>query len=291
MADAQQQAREKLAALIESAHKGAIIPVRLPGQLEEIAALMESAEEEAAAAKPPPPSPDLEQVIQDHAEFVSVAVHELRTPMTSIRGYSDMMNTPAMGELNDMQKQFLDTIRTNTKRMEGLLQDVSDLGKLRGGTLKLTEKMDMFKNIAGIVQKDTEPLAEEMGKTLAFDIPQGLPLLTTDGEYFAKAIAKLIENGLRYSGEDGEVSVSARGEDSWLVVEVTDNGIGMSPEELNQLGTLFWRSEREEVREHKGSGMGIPIAFGVFDMLGAKYTVESALGEGTAVTIQIKGMT
>ncbi len=291
MADAQQQAREKLAQLIDNAHKGAIIPVRLPGQLEEIATLLEAAEEEAEAAKPAPPPADVEAVVRENADFVSTAVHELRTPMTSIRGYSDMLNTPTMGELNDMQKQFLDTIRTNTKRMEGLLQDVSDLGKLRGETLKLTEKMDMFKNIIGIVQKNTEPLAEEMGKTLTFDIPQGLPLLTTDGEYFAKAIEKLIENGLRYSGDDGEVAVRAKGEDNWLVAEVEDNGFGMTEDEVGMLGTLFWRSEREEVREHKGSGMGLPIAFGVFDLLGAKYDVQSTLDEGTIVTVRIKGMT
>ena len=291
MADAQQQAREKLSELIENAQKGAIIPVRLPSQLEEIASLLEAAEEEAQAAAPPPPPADLAEVIQENADFISTAVHELRTPMTSIRGYSDMLNTPAMGELTDMQRQFLDTIRVNTKRMEGLLQDVSDLGKLRGGTLKVTEKMDMFKNIIGIVQKETEPLAEEFGKTLTFDIPQGLPLLTTDGEYFAKAIGKLIENGLRYSDDDGKVEVQASGEDSWLVVEIVDNGIGLSAEEREQMGTLFWRSEREEVREHKGSGMGVAIAFGVFDLLGVKYNIQSTLGEGTSITLRIKGMT
>lgn len=291
MADARQQAREKLAALIDNAHKGAIIPVRLPGQLEEIAALLEAADAAAEAAKPPPPPADVEAVVRENAEFVSTAVHELRTPMTSIRGYSDMLNTPSMGELNDMQQQFLATIRANTRRMEGLLQDVSDLGKLRGGVLKLTEKMDMCKNIIGIVQKNTEPLAEELGKTLTFEVPQGLPLLNTDGEYFARALAKLIENGLRYSGEDGRVAVRALADDSWLVVEIEDNGIGMSAEEVEQLGTLFWRSDREEVREHKGSGMGLAIAFGVFDLLGAKVTVRSVLGAGTVVTVRIKGMT
>lgn len=288
MANAQQQAREKLAVLIDNAHKGAIIPVRLPAQLEEIAALLEAAEQEAEAAKPPPPSADVEAIIQDNANFILVAVHELRNPMTSIRGYSDMLT---MSELSEMQQQFLDYIRTNTKRMEGLLHDVSDMGKLRGHTLKITEKMDMCKNILGIVEKETEPMAQELGKTLTFEVPQGLPLLNTDGEYFAKALTKLIENGLRYSGENGEVVVRASSDDSWLVVEIQDNGIGMNAEELEMIGTLFWRSEREEVREHKGSGMGLTIAFGVFDLLGAKYTYESAVDEGTLVTVRIKGMT
>lgn len=294
MSNAQQQAREKLAELIANAHKGMIIPVRLPGQLEEIAALLEAAEEEAENAPAPAPAaeaPDAEALRQEQAEFISVAVHELRTPMTSIRGYSDMLGSEAMGPLNDMQKSFMTTIRTNTKRMEGLLQDVSDIGKIRGGTLVITEKMDMFKNIAMNIENQTMPTAEEMNKTLTFDIPQGLPLLNTDGEMFAKAVRKMVENSLAYSGEDGEVTVRASADGNYLVVEVIDNGIGMSAEEIEQLGTLYWRSDREEVRAHKGSGLGIPIAFGIIRQLGGKVTIDSTVGAGTTITLRLKGMT
>ncbi|MEO0564511.1 MAG: HAMP domain-containing sensor histidine kinase [Chloroflexota bacterium] len=289
MSDAHQQARAKLSELIENAKKGAIIPVRLPGQLEEIAALLDA--EETADGPPSSGDADIDALVHEQAEFISTAVHELRTPMTSIRGYSDMLGTPSMGELNPMQQQFLDTIRTNTKRMEGLLQDISDISKLQGDVLRLTEKMDMFKNIAGIIEKETAPVAEEYNKPLTFDIPQGLPLLNTDGEYFAKAIRKFVENGVKYSGEDGEVTVRAHADDGTLVVEVEDNGIGMSDEELGKIGTIYWRSDNEAVREHKGSGLGTAIAFGILDQLGAKYTIESTDGEGTKITVRIAGMT
>ncbi|MEM6529465.1 MAG: histidine kinase dimerization/phospho-acceptor domain-containing protein [Chloroflexota bacterium] len=198
-----QQAKEKLSELIENAKIGNIIPVALPRQLEEIAALMEAGESEADDGPAPAGDGSVEDIKAENAQFISVAVHELRTPMTSIRGYSDMLNSGGMGELNDMQKQFLETIRTNARRMEGLLQDVSDISKINGDTLQLTEKMDMFKNIVMTVEKDTTALAEELNKTLTFDIPQGLPLLNTDGDYFGKAIRKLVENALRYTGDDG----------------------------------------------------------------------------------------
>jgi signal transduction histidine kinase len=292
MSEVSQQAQQKLSELIDDARAGKIIPIRLPGQLEEIAALMQASDSDSQAPAPATPAPaDVKTVIEEQAEFISVTVHELRNPMTSIRGYSDMMATPAMGELNDMQKQFLETIRTNVKRMESLLQDVSDMGKLRGGVLNVTEKMDMFKNIAGIVQKTVEPMAEEHGKTLTFDIASGLPLLNTDGEYFARALSKFIENSLQYTGDDGEIYVRAYADDNWLVVEIEDNGLGMTPEETAMLGTLFWRSEREAVREHKGSGLGVPIAFGVLDLIGATYHVESTPDQGTKITVRMKGMT
>src|SRR5262249_31014685 len=139
---------------------------------------------------------NVESFLQEQGAFLSHAVHELRTPMTSIRGYSDMLGNAAMGTLNDMQKQFLDTIRTNTRRMEGLLTDVSLVNKLRAGTLRANVKMDMFKNVAMMVEKQITPVAEQLGRKVNFEIPQGLPLLNTDSDLLTTALVKLLENSL-----------------------------------------------------------------------------------------------
>jgi signal transduction histidine kinase len=290
--NALQEARAQLAELLKGARSGAIIPIRLPGQIEAIEALLEKAEEEhAEELKKNSASPSLESYMQDQGAFISHAVHELRTPMTSIRGYTDMLNSPAMGELNDMQKQFLDTIRTNARRMEGLLSDVSDVNKLRAGTLRLNQKMDMFKNIAMMVEKQMGTVATELNRKLTLEIPQGLPLLNTDGELLVKVLVKLVENGLRYSAEEtGEVRVAGTADNGTLVITVEDNGIGMTPEEIAQLGTLYFRGENDAVRVYKGSGMGIPIAYGLVKMLGGSIDVESEVGKGTKFTIKLKGM-
>jgi signal transduction histidine kinase len=286
MTNAAQQARSKLAELIENARTGSIIPVRLTGQLEEIEALLKAADAEAAQAAPEP-SATAADVLLENAEFVSTAVHELRTPMTSIRGYSDLLN---MSGLTEPQQQLMNTIRSNTRRMETLLQDVSDISKIRGGTLKISRKMDMFKNIGMTVEKETAPLAEDMDKVLTFEIDQGLPLLNTDGDYLAKAVRKLVENSLRYTGDDGEVTVRARGEDNELVIQVADNGIGMSEDEIANLGTLYWRGDSDVVREFKGSGLGIPIVYGIIKLLDGTINVASTPGEGTTFTIRLPGM-
>lgn len=292
MTSALEQAQQQLTELIEAARKGAIIPVRLTGQLEAIQTLLTQAGDEAAkqAANAKPPA-DQAEFLREQAYFVSHAIHELRTPMTSIRGYADMLVSMGSGSgLNDMQKGFLDTIRGNARRMEGLLTDVSDMAKIRSGVLKLNEKMDMFKNVAMMVEKNMRPLAEQLGKTLTLDIPQGLPILNTDGELLAKALTKLVENGLRYSGENGEVTVRGAAQNNKLIITVSDNGIGMSPEELAQLGTIYFRSENELVRSFKGSGLGIPVAYGIVRMLGGTISVESALEKGTTFTITLTAM-
>lgn len=289
------QAQQQLAELIAAAKSGAIIPIRLPGQLEAIEALLIQAgqtfEETLAEASRGKASGDAQTVMLENAEFMKTAIHELRTPMTSIRGYSDMLANPGMsGDLNEMQAQLLQVIRTNSKRMEGLLSDMSYINKLRAGILKPVAKMDMFKNIAMLSEKQTRPLAEEINRTLEFDIPQGLPILTIDGDLLALAMTKLIENGLRYSAEgEGRVLVTAHGEESLLHITIEDNGIGMTEEEMAPLGTLFYRSENDAVRAFKGSGLGIPIAFGLFDLLNCKLEIHSEPGVGTRFSISLRG--
>ena len=292
MSNALSNARTLVDELLEAAKTGAIIPVRLPGQIEAIASALSEAETETAEdnEKTASASTGEQESLKEQAEFISVAIHELRIPMTSIRGYADMLNTPAMGDLNDMQQQFVNTIRTNAKRMETLMTDVSDISKLRGGTLRVNPKMDMFKNIVLHVEKAMAPLAEEMNRTLTFDTPQGLPLLNTDGELLAKAINKLVENALRYTHEGGEVQVSAVADGSTLHIRIADNGIGMTGEEMAQLGTLYFRADNDHVRSYKGSGLGVPIAYGIVRMLGGDVTVESQPEQGTAFTVTLEGM-
>lgn len=286
------QAQALLDELIEAAKTGAIIPVRLPGQLEAIKKLLEpqpdAADTSAAQEQPETTATGSEELLKEQAYFVSHAVHELRTPLTSIRGYSDMLR--GLGELNDMQKQCVETIRSNSRRMETLLTDVSDTAKLKGGTLRTNLKMDMFKNIALMVEKQAQPLTEELGRKLTFDIPQGLPILNVDGELLAKALYKLVENALRYSGENGEVTVRGSADGNKLTITVQDNGIGMSPEDMNQLGTIYFRSDSEVVRSYKGSGLGIPVAYGIIHLLGSMITVASEPNKGTTFTITLTGM-
>lgn len=287
------EAQQKAKALLDAAKNGAIIPIRLPGQIEEIVQLLTQAEEQhktAAAAPVAAAVPaDMEAYNKDEAYFVGHAVHELNTPLTSIRGYSDMLGS--MGELNDMQKQFLDVVKTNAQRMQSLLSDFRYLNKLRKGVLEPTAKMDAFKNISMKIEKDLKKRAEELKRTLEIDVPQGLPLLNLDGDLLGLALVKLVENGLQYSAaETGKVTVTAHGEESWLVIVISDNGIGMTEEELSHLGEVYFRGERDEVREYKGSGLGIPIAYGVIKLLGGTVTVTSKLDEGTTFTVKIPGM-
>jgi len=279
-------ARALLLDLIEAANRRDIIPARLPGQLE---AILEAMKAEPPTPAAPAATGDIGAILKEQADVISHAIHDLRLPLTSIKGYSDMMGN--MGPLNDMQQQFLTTIRTNTKRLESLLMDVSDIMKIRGRTLHIAPKMDMVKNILGTVEKRTRPLAEELKRTLTFDIPTGLPILNVDGEVLSKALIKLVENALRYIAvEAGEVTISVIAEGDQLRVMIRDNGIGMSADELAKLGTIYYRGDNEVVLAFKGSGLGIPVAYGIIDLLGGRVQVESQPGHGSTFTVELQGV-
>jgi signal transduction histidine kinase len=287
------QARAQLDELIAAARTGAIIPIRLTGQLEAVAALLAEVEAGAAASASQQAAPgSMDAAMQENAEFWKIAIHELRTPMTSIRGYSDMLNNTGMaGPLTEMQGQLLQVIRSNSRRMETLLSDMSYINKIRAGIVHVTAKMDTMGNIAMMLRKKAEPLALELKREITFDIPQGLPILNTDAELLTAALMKLIENGLRYSTEgSGQVTVRAQADGSRLLLHIEDNGIGMSAEELGRLGTLYYRSDNEVVRAYKGSGLGVAIAYGLIAALGGTHQVESTPGQGTRYVISLPGM-
>lgn len=293
-AGALKEAQQKTQALLEAAKSGAIVPIRLPAQIEEIVTLLAQAEEEhreerakAAAAAAVPA--DMKSYLEEESHFVGHAVHELNTPLTSIRGYTDMITQ--MGELNDMQKQFMGTVKTNTLRMQSLLSDFRYMNKIRKGTLIPNAKMEVYKNVALKIEKDLKARAEELKRELEFDTPQGLPLLNLDGEMLGLALTKLVENGLQYSPEGtGKVVVSAAGDGGMLQIKISDNGIGMTEDEMAQLGEVYFRSDRDEVNEYKGSGLGIPIAYGLIELLGGSIEVESTVDEGTTFTVRVPGM-
>lgn len=291
--NALQDAKQKLNELLESAKAGSIIPIRLPSQIEDIANLINQAEEqhtsELREAKSQAGPADMQEYMVEESEFVGHAVHELNTPLTSILGYVDMLHS--MGELSDMQKQFLGVVKSNGLRMKNLLSDFRYINKLRKGTLTGEPKMDLFKNISMKLEKELGPRAEELNRKLEFDVPSGLPYVNVDTHLLGIAITKIVENALQYTAEgDGVVKISASGEDGYLVMKISDNGIGITEDELSHLGEVYYRSERDEVIAFKGSGLGIPLAYGLIELVGGTVDVETEVDKGTTFTIRIKGM-
>ena len=227
----------------------------------------------------------------ENSEFVSVMVHEIRKPMTSIRGYSDMLGKNVMGELNEMQSQFVETIRNNVISMEALVSDVSDISKMQSGRITPQPKMEMFKNVVMKLEKDFAEVAENRGIPLVFDVPQGLPLLNIDGTRLEQALKKLLDNALKYTPDNGgEVRLSAEGLGDKLRITVRDHGVGISESDQKHLGELFFRGDQELVTQTKGYGMGLPIVMGCMELIGGELSWQSEVGEGSTFEVTLPAM-
>ncbi len=232
----------------------------------------------------------LKETVKKHGEFVSFTVHEIRKPMTTIRGYSDMLVKKLISD-PAMQDQFMGTIRNNVISMDNLLSDISDMTKMTTGRMVAEPKMDMVKNISMKLEKEFTEKAEARKVKLSFDIPSGLPMLNLDSGRVEKALSKLIDNAIKYTHEgQGEVVVSARGENGKLRITVSDNGVGISDHDQQRLGELFFRGDQELVLQTKGYGMGIPIALECMKMVNGELTWESAEGKGSSFSILIPVM-
>jgi signal transduction histidine kinase len=267
------------------------IPAEGKTTLQELKSALQAAEQKGEGKDAEELRQQLAAQIDETAQFISVMVHEIRKPMTSLRGYSDMLHKQVMGPLNDMQTQFVGTIRNNVISMEALVTDISDLSKMRSGRIVPSPKMEMLKNIMMGLEKEMPEQAEARKIKLTFDSPSGLPLLNIDSARVQQALRKLIENAIKYSPEEtGEIIVTAQGEGDKLRVTVKDNGVGMTPAELARLGELFFRGDNEVVTQTKGYGMGIPIAMKCMELVGGELFWESEPGKGSTFGIVLPAM-
>jgi two-component system cell cycle sensor histidine kinase PleC len=234
----------------------------------------------------------MEAMRDQMATFTSHMVHEIRKPMTSIRGYADMLAKPGMmGTLNPMQQQFADTIRINVIKMEGLVTDISDLNKISAGRMKLDNKMTTFGQIMILVQKQADALNADYGHTLTWDVPQGLPILNADTTQVAKVIFKLVGNAIQYTPKPGAITLKAEAVGgNRLRVSVTDTGIGMSADQLARLGEPFFRGDHELVTSTKGYGLGIPVALGFLNLMEGTLEYASEPERGSTFSFTLQGM-
>lgn len=235
---------------------------------------------------------ELDAIQDRNATFTSLMVHEIRKPMTSIRGYSDMLAKPGLiGPLNDMQQQFVGIIRNNIINMEGLVANLSDLNKLMSGRMRLENKMTTFGQVLLDVQKQANPIATEAGNTVTYEVPQGLPILLADAKQLSKVIMHLMRNAIHYTPKGGQITLRAEAlGDGTLRVSISDTGVGMKPEEQAHLGEPFFRADDPLVTQYKGYGLGVPVAMRFLELMNSKLTYESTPGKGTTASFVLVGM-
>jgi GAF domain-containing protein/signal transduction histidine kinase len=221
------------------------------------------------------------------SEFLSMAAHELRAPMTSIKGYSDMLLLGLAGEHDRRQKQFLDTIKANVNRVMEMINEFSEISRLEAGALKLDVKPLHIDDLVSEVVLSLRPEIEAKEVNLTVEVPPDLPEVWGDRSRIIQVLTNLVTNAYKYTLEGGEITITAQWVDDSVQMDVSDTGIGIAPQDLEKLFTRFFRADHPEVRRVAGTGLGLSITKSIVEMHGGHIWVESQLGEGSTFSFTL----
>jgi len=217
----------------------------------------------------------LEQVRRD---FVANASHELKTPLTSIRGFAETLlegDPPS-----DLKEKFLGSIRDNTLRLQRVVDDLLDLSRLEsGGWLAQLEEVD----VARTADEAWQDFAKEAeAKDVAFGV-RGGAVARADRQGLEQIYRNLFDNALRYTPSGGAIEVTVERADGEVVVEVSDTGTGVPTRSLPRIFERFYRADTSRAREIGGTGLGLAIVRHLVQAMGGEVEAESELGQGTTI--------
>ena len=224
------------------------------------------------------------------SEFVSFVAHELKNPMTSIKGYTELIAKGAVGPVTDMQANFLGTIQSNVERMSTLVSELNDNSKIEAGRLRLDFKTVDIAEVVDEVMRSTRRQMEDRKQSSSIDLPSKLPDIWADRTRLVQIITNLVSNAIKYTPEGGRIKIGAeqstnqwdpKGAAEVLRVWVQDSGIGISSEDQKMIFQKFFRSDDSKAREAPGTGLGLNITRSLVEMMGGRIWFDSEFRQGT----------
>jgi signal transduction histidine kinase len=221
----------------------------------------------------------LKQANDAKSEFVRTVSHELKIPMTSIKGYTDLLKM--VGPLTVQQEQFVGTIRSNVERMAVLVSDLSDISRIESGQLKVDVRSLDLRALLPDALSGLRGQLENKEQVLALDMSPDLPAVRSDEARLIQIIANLVSNAHKYSPRGAAITLSARPEAGQVRIAVADTGYGISPADQARLFNQFFRSDEPTIREQTGWGLGLHITRRLIELLGGQITVQSEPGKGS----------
>jgi signal transduction histidine kinase len=237
----------------------------------------------------------LKELDELKSEFVATVSHDLRAPLTFVRGYAAML--PTAGELNRKQREYIERILHGVRQMSNLVDDLLDLGRIEAGVglerepchlgAILAEAVDSMRSRATTkgVNLHIEPLSGSGSD------PDGVAIVSGDAALLRQAITNLVDNAIKYTPSGGKVTAGlsmrseGKGKRRRAVVHVSDTGIGIAPEDQVRLFEKFYRVQRRDAPRVSGTGLGLSIVKSIIERHGGEVRVDSELNKGSTFHI------
>jgi signal transduction histidine kinase len=223
----------------------------------------------------------IKEAQQAKHQFTSHVTHELRLPLTSIRGYTDLLRQGITGPVNEQQLNFLNVIKNNIERMSALISDLSDINYIDSGRMKLNQKLVFLDEYVEEALNSFKPRLAEKEQTLEVQLPEQSRPVYADPNRLVQVLSTLVSNAHKYTPQGGKIILRAMENSDKVRIEVVDSGIGISAEDQGMIFTQFFRSEHEAVREHPGWGLALHLAQKLTELMGGEMGFESTLNLGS----------
>ena len=235
-------------------------------------------------------SRQLAEASQHKSQFLANMSHELRTPLNAIIGVTEMLREDARDLKREDEFEPLDRVLGAGRHLLALINDILDLSKIEAGRMELHLESFPLAPLINDVAKTIEPMATKNGNRIVVDCPPDLGTLHADQIRFRQALLNLASNANKFT-ENGTVTIAAQpqrpdGRD-WIMIAVTDTGIGMTEEQIGRLFHEFSQADASTTRKYGGTGLGLAISKRFCQMMGGDITVESEPGKGSTFTIRL----
>lgn len=228
-------------------------------------------------------STNLSNVEQKRREFIANLSHELRTPISYIAGYTELLRDgTAISE--EQREQFMQIIAKESERMKRLVNDLLDLAQLEGEEYPLKLSLYPFAQQIKDSLASYLPLMQKKGIKVITDLDPDV-IVYADQERMSQVLSNIIDNAYKYTPSDGTVSIRLTAPKESIILEISDTGMGIPEEDLPHIGERFYRVDKSRSREMGGTGLGIAIVKQIVKNHGGTLNIQSTLGKGTKVII------
>lgn len=220
--------------------------------------------------------------------FLATMSHELRTPLNAIIGFSEMIAQEQTLMLAASQrKEYAELIHASGQHLLSVVNGILDMSKMESGNFEIAS--EPFAPRASLMHccNLLSLKARENGIDLITDAPQDLPIMTGDPRAFKQIVLNLVANAVKFTERGGQVTVSAAASASQFTLRISDTGVGIAPDDLKRIGAPFFQCGKTYERRHEGTGLGLSIVKSLVALHLGELTVQSKLGEGTAVTVKL----
>jgi signal transduction histidine kinase len=218
--------------------------------------------------------------------FLSMAAHDLRTPLTSIRGYSKLLLSQST-ELSAGHQKLLRIVSVQSNKLDRLITDLLDLDQIEKGRIDIKPEACELREIIGEVLESVSAYAQDQGKAISAELPERpMPLMADPGSIW-RILHNLVGNAVKYTQSDGRILVKAWQEENETIFQVIDNGLGMSQAQVSSLFQLYYRTEEAIDSETTGTGVGLFIVKTLIDAHEGSIEVNSCPDRGSTFTVRL----